>query len=203
MVSSLPDKLPRRQFPARRCGNAERCSGIPQSRTQLALRQRPATRPIGRPKNRRFGPSYPPQIGICLHFSRSRLSDVLIRGRGKAQPSKENVRVWWFDLNQFNRHRSKQVLVVEPLHPCPVGNDGEMFWYIRAGESWRPILLTTGDSLMADRPLDPWCPVPPGRARRANSAHGWPDLIIAQNISATERRSVCFRFDGKVYKEIQ
>ena len=73
----------------------------------------------------------------------------------KHQSSKENFRVWWFDLNQFNRHRSKQGLVVKPLHPCPVGNDGELFLYVRAGESWRPILRTTGDSLMADRPLDP------------------------------------------------
>jgi hypothetical protein len=121
----------------------------------------------------------------------------------KGTPFEANVRIWWFDLNQYDLDRPHQGLVVQPLHPCPGGNDEEMFLYIRGDKSWRPILHTRSDSLIVDRPLDPWCPAASGSPRRSSSTHGWPDLIIGRNISATERQTVCLRFDGHVYKETQ
>jgi hypothetical protein len=72
----------------------------------------------------------------------------------KRTPLEKNVRIWWFDLNQYDLDRPYQGLVVQPLHPCPSGSDSEMFLYIRAGKSWRPILHTRSDSLMVDRPRD-------------------------------------------------
>jgi hypothetical protein len=120
----------------------------------------------------------------------------------KRLPAKANVRIWWFDLNQYDLNRPQQGLVVQPLHPCPGKIDGEMFLYIRAGESWRPILHSRGNSLVVDRQSDPWCPVPSASPGRSSSTQGRPDLIIGQNISPTDRRNICFRFDGKVYKEI-
>jgi hypothetical protein len=118
-------------------------------------------------------------------------------------PSNENVRIWWFDLNQYNLNWPEQGLVVQPSHPCPGKIDGEMFLFIRTGKSWRAILHTTGDTLVVDKQSDPWCPVPSASRGRSNSTQGWPDLIIAQNISPTERRNVCFRFDGNVYQEMK
>jgi hypothetical protein len=116
---------------------------------------------------------------------------------------KANVRVWWFDLNQLDLTRPHEALVLQPSQPCAGENDGEMFLYIRAGKSWRPILHTRGDSLMVDRQSDPWCPPQKAFPNRSSATQHWPDLIIGRNTSATERHTLCFRFDGNGYNEIQ
>jgi hypothetical protein len=137
------------------------------------------------------------------HAKYSQHMKSCLEGEEKPVSAKASVRIWWFDLNQYNLNRPEQGLVVQPLHPCPGKIDGEMFLFIRAGKSWRPILHATGDSLVVDRQSDPRCPVPSASRGRSNNTQRWPALVIGQNISSTERRNVCFQFNGNVYKEMQ
>jgi hypothetical protein len=67
------------------------------------------------------------------------------------------------------------------------GNDnGELFLYIRAGNDWRKILHTSGQSLVVCAQAVPPCPLPKGSERSSTVTHGWPHLALWRHGSAWE-----------------
>jgi YVTN family beta-propeller protein len=110
----------------------------------------------------------------------------------------EHVVAWRLDLN-----RPQQIALALRGRNCLGGNDnGELYLYIQAGNGWRQLLHTWGQSLYVCAHEVPLCRLKGGFERRSTSRYGWPDLAIWRHNSAHDGDQLVFHFDGKRYKAI-
>jgi len=113
-------------------------------------------------------------------------------------PLEEHVIAWRLDFN-----RPQQIALALRGRNCLGGNDnGELYLYIRAGNGWRKLLHTWGQSLYVCTREVLRCRLRGEFERKSTSRYGWPDLAVWRHNSAHDGDQLVFQFDGKLYEAV-
>jgi len=156
--------------------------------------------PIGRSL---YGTDIPPDLIATLQsdLTQDKDYDKLYKScfeEPGTPPLEEHVIAWRLDFN-----RPQQIALALRGRNCLGGNDnGELYLYIRAGNGWRKLLHTWGQSLYVCTREVLRCRLRGEFERKSTSRYGWPDLAVWRHNSAHDGDQLVFQFDGKLYEAV-